>query len=106
PCHAEGVGFLRGDIQPDVVLTDIRMPGLTGVQAAAKICQDRPVPVLLMSARFEDELSQCAAADHIVGYLGKPLARANLKPAIDYARTCPQSRRCEQCRISSHHRLT
>ena len=70
---------------PDVVLTDVRMPGLTGVQAATKICEERPVPVILMSARFEDELTRCAEADHVMGYLGKPLARASLKPTIDLA---------------------
>lgn len=84
-CNGPELVELCRAAHPDLVLTDIRMPGLTGVQAAVKICQDRPVPVILMSARLEDEPPQCAVEDHIMGHLGKPLVRATLKPTIDLA---------------------
>jgi serine phosphatase RsbU (regulator of sigma subunit) len=67
---------------PDLVITDIKMPELDGIEAAAAIHQDRPTPVILVSAYHDLELIKRAESDHIVGYLVKPIKQADLQPAI------------------------
>jgi len=69
-------------LQPDLVITDIKMPDLDGIEAAVAIYQDRPTPVILISAYHDPELIERAEADHIMGYLVKPIKQADLKPTI------------------------
>jgi response regulator NasT len=72
-------------LQPDLVITDIKMPDVDGIDAARQIYRDRPVPVILVSAYHEPELIARAEADHILGYLVKPIKQADLVPAIALA---------------------
>lgn len=72
-------------LAPDLVITDIRMPDLDGIDAAVEIYRERPVPVILVSAFHEPELIARAEADHILGYLVKPIKQADLGPAIALA---------------------
>ena len=71
--------------RPDLVITDIKMPDMDGIQAAVAIYQERPVPVILVSAYHDPELIQRAEADHIMGYLVKPIKQADLEPVIALA---------------------
>jgi response regulator NasT len=70
---------------PDLVITDVKMPDLDGIDAAARLCRERPVPVLLISAHRDPELLERAEGDHIMGYLVKPIKQADLDPAIALA---------------------
>jgi AmiR/NasT family two-component response regulator len=70
---------------PDLVVTDIKMPELDGIDAAGEIYRDRPVPVILVSAYYDPELFERAEQDHILAYLVKPIKRADLEPAIAIA---------------------
>jgi AmiR/NasT family two-component response regulator len=70
------------ELRPDLVITDIKMPDMDGIDAAAAICRDRPVPVILVSAFHDPELIGRAVADHIMGYLVKPIKQADLPPVI------------------------
>jgi response regulator NasT len=70
---------------PDLVITDIKMPELDGIDAAVELYRDRPVPVILVSAYSDLELIARAEADHILGYLVKPIKQADLAPAIALA---------------------
>jgi len=70
---------------PDLVITDIKMPDMDGIDAAARIYQERAVPVILVSAHHDPELIARAEADHVLGYLVKPLKAADLEPAIALA---------------------
>jgi response regulator NasT len=70
---------------PDLVITDIKMPDLDGIDAATEIYQQRPVPVVLVSAYHDPELIARAEADHILGYLVKPIKQSDLEPAIALA---------------------
>jgi response regulator NasT len=72
-------------LHPDLVLTDIRMPDMDGIEAAGRICKEEPVPILLVSAYQDSELLERAQADHIMGYLVKPVEKAHLAPAITIA---------------------
>jgi response regulator NasT len=69
-------------LQPDLVITDIKMPELDGIDAAAQIYQDRPVPVILVSAHHEPALIERAEQDHVLAYLVKPIRQADLETAI------------------------
>src|SRR5262249_50662435 len=68
--------------QPDLIITDIMMPDMDGIQAVAVIEQERPVPVILVSAHHDAELIVRAGTDHIMAYLLKPVREADLSTAI------------------------
>jgi response regulator NasT len=71
--------------QPDLVITDIKMPDMDGIDAAVQIYRERPVPVVLVSAYHDASLIARAEADHILGYLVKPIKQADLGPVIALA---------------------
>lgn len=68
--------------QPDLVITDIKMPEMDGIEAAVKLFAVQPVPVILVSAHQEQSLLQRPGTDHILGYLVKPIKEADLTPVI------------------------
>ena len=72
--------------KPDLVITDIRMPEIDGIQAAEALYQQRPLPVILVSAYHDPELIARAQADHVMAYLVKPIKQADLEPALAIAR--------------------
>jgi response regulator NasT len=72
-------------LAPDLVITDINMPELDGIDAANVIYREQPIPVILVSAYHDPELNQRAEADHILAYLIKPIKQADLEPAISIA---------------------
>jgi response regulator NasT len=61
------------------------MPDLDGIEAAIEIYRERPVPVILVSAYHDAPLIERAEADHILGYLVKPIKQADLEPVIGLA---------------------
>ncbi|WP_425616682.1 ANTAR domain-containing response regulator [Anatilimnocola sp. NA78] len=69
-------------VAPDLVITDIKMPELDGIEASTQINRERPVPVILISAYHDPVLLARAASDHALGYLIKPITFADLQPAI------------------------
>ena len=71
--------------RPDLVITDIKMPEMDGIDAAIAIYKDTPLPVILVSAFHDAELIERAEADHIMGYLVKPIKQADLGPVIALA---------------------
>jgi AmiR/NasT family two-component response regulator len=71
--------------RPDLVITDIKMPDMDGIEAAAQLSRDGPVPVILVSAFHDAEFIQRAEADHVLAYLVKPIKQDDLKPAIAIA---------------------
>lgn len=73
------------ELKPDLVITDIKMPDMDGIEASAEICAERPVPVILVSAYHEPELIERAEGDHVLAYLVKPIGTADLSPAIAVA---------------------
>ena len=52
---------------PDLVITDIKMPEMDGIDAATMIYKENPVPVILVSAFHDADLIERAEADHIMG---------------------------------------
>lgn len=70
---------------PDLVITDIKMPDLDGIEASTQINAERPVPVILVSAYHDPALIERAEANHVSAYLVKPISFADLQPAIAVA---------------------
>lgn len=71
--------------KPDLIITDIKMPELDGIEASCTIYAERPVPVILVSAYHDPSLISRAEADHALAYLVKPIGMADLQPAISIA---------------------
>jgi response regulator NasT len=71
--------------QPDLIITDIKMPDLDGIEAAAQANRHREVPVVLVSAHHEGELLMRSGAEYIMAYLVKPVKPADLQAAITLA---------------------
>jgi AmiR/NasT family two-component response regulator len=71
--------------RPDLVITDIKMPHMDGIEAAALIYKNAPVPVILVSAYHDPEFVRRAEGDYIMAYLVKPIKQADLEPAIGIA---------------------
>ena len=71
--------------KPDLVITDIKMPDMDGIEAASKIYADAPVPIILVSAYHDPEIIQRAESEHVMAYLVKPIKQADLEPAIAIA---------------------
>jgi AmiR/NasT family two-component response regulator len=69
----------------DLVITDIKMPEMDGIDAAVQIYKENPVPVILVSAFNDTALIERAESDHIMGYLVKPIKQADLAPTIAIA---------------------
>jgi response regulator NasT len=68
--------------RPDLIITDIKMPDMDGIDAARQICQDEVTPVILVSAFSDPELIERAAPNYVLAYLVKPLKPKDLEPAI------------------------
>jgi response regulator NasT len=68
--------------KPDLIITDIKMPDMDGLDAAGEIYQQEPVPIILVSAYHDPELIDRAEANHVLSYLIKPIKQADLEPAI------------------------
>ena len=76
---------LCASTHPDLVITDIKMPDMDGIDAAAQIYRKTAIPVILVSAYHDAEFIRRAEADHIMAYLVKPIKQADLEPAIGIA---------------------
>jgi AmiR/NasT family two-component response regulator len=71
--------------RPDLVITDIKMPYVDGIDAAVKLYEEMPIPVILVSAYSDEQLIERAEADPIMAYLIKPIKNTDLEPAIGLA---------------------
>jgi AmiR/NasT family two-component response regulator len=77
----EAVELVR-DLRPDLVILDIKMPGLDGLSAAREIAGDRLAAVLMVTAFSQRELVEQARDAGALAYLVKPFQKSDLIPAI------------------------
>jgi AmiR/NasT family two-component response regulator len=80
----EAVELVR-DLRPDLVILDIKMPGLDGLSAARQIATDRLAAVLMVTAFSQRELVEQARDAGALAYLVKPFQKSDLIPAIEVA---------------------
>jgi response regulator NasT len=76
---------LARELRPDLVVMDIKMPKLDGIQAAEVLTQERIAPVLLLTAYSDRQLVDRAKEAGVVNYLVKPFREADLLPALEIA---------------------
>lgn len=77
----EAVRF-ASDVQPDLAILDIRMPVLDGIEAAHRILEVHPCPVIFLTGYAEEELLSRAEETGAFYYLMKPFRSEDLAPAI------------------------
>ena len=95
--EAEGYAVIgetgRGDeaidlvrmLEPDLVVLDIKMPGMNGIDAAKVISDEGLAAVILLTAFSQQDLIQEASNAGVLAYLVKPFQRSDLVPAIELA---------------------
>jgi response regulator NasT len=76
---------LAAELKPDLVILDVKMPKLDGIEAAAKITGDRVAPVVILTAFSQRDLVERARDAGTMAYLVKPFAKRDLVPAIELA---------------------
>jgi AmiR/NasT family two-component response regulator len=82
---AEAVQLAR-EHRPDLAILDVKMPHLDGIEAARRILDERPIPIVMVTAYGQEELVSRAVEAGVFGYLVKPFREADLLPAIATAR--------------------
>lgn len=84
---ADGLGALEmvRAHQPDLVILDVRMPRLDGLDAAEAIVAERPLPIVILTAYSDRELVERARGLAVHGYLVKPIRPSELGPVLEIA---------------------
>jgi response regulator NasT len=80
----EAVALVR-DLQPDIAILDIKMPGMDGIAAAREIASGRKAAVLILTAFSQKDLVQQATEAGAMSYLVKPFQKSALIPAMEVA---------------------
>ncbi len=95
--EAEGYAVIgetgRGDeaidlvrmLEPDLVILDIKMPGMNGIDAAKVISDEGLAAVILLTAFSQQDLIHEASNAGVLAYLVKPFQRSDLVPSIELA---------------------
>lgn len=73
------------EAQPDIVLMDIRMPGMDGLEAAKHMSEMETPPAIIFVTAYEEHAIE-AFETHAVGYLLKPVRGERLKEALEAAK--------------------
>lgn len=76
---------LATELEPDVVLMDVKMPIMDGITAAEHIARDKIAPVVLLTAFSQRELVERAREAGAMAYVVKPFNENDLVPAIELA---------------------
>ena len=74
-------------VEPEVVLFDIHLPGLNGLDALRQIYQERVVAAVAITADRDQELVRRALEEHVLAYLVKPVEAHQIGPALIVAQT-------------------
>jgi response regulator NasT len=78
---------LAAETAPDLAVVDVRMPGtIDGIEAARRMLEQRPIPIVVVTAYSQPELIGRAVEAGVFGYLVKPFREEDLLPAIETAR--------------------
>ena len=80
----EAVQLVR-ELEPDLAILDIKMPGIDGLAAAREIAGERRAAVLILTAFSQRDLIEKARDAGALAYLVKPFERSELIPAVEVA---------------------
>ncbi|MBL88745.1 MAG: response regulator [Actinobacteria bacterium] len=84
---------LVSEHKPDVVILDVKMPGMDGIQVAREIAAAEDTAVVILTAFSQRELIDEAVDAGALAYLVKPYQQSDLIPAIEIARRRHQEMR-------------
>jgi response regulator NasT len=73
-------------LEPDVIVMDVRMPRLDGMDAAMQILERRSVPIVMLTGFGHDDLVERAVEAGVFGFLAKPFHEADLVASLRTAR--------------------
>ncbi|MDA3647136.1 response regulator [Saccharopolyspora indica] len=76
---------LAEELRPDLVILDVKMPKMDGIEAASNIAGERIAPVVILTAFSQRDLVERARDAGAMAYLVKPFAKRDLVPAIELA---------------------
>ena len=76
---------LAEQLRPDIVIMDVKMPKMDGIDAASIIAERRIAPVVILTAFSQRELVERARDAGAMAYLVKPFGRRDLVPAVELA---------------------
>ncbi|GAB3543570.1 response regulator NasT [Actinopolyspora lacussalsi] len=76
---------LAEELRPDLVILDVKMPKMDGIEAASSIAGERIAPVVILTAFSQRDLVERAKDAGAMAYLVKPFAKRDLVPAIELA---------------------
>ena len=76
---------LAGELKPDLVILDVKMPVLDGLSAAEQIAAARIAPVVILTAFSQRDLVERAREAGAMAYLVKPFQKKDLVPTIEMA---------------------
>ena len=76
---------LANELKPDLVILDVKMPRMDGIEAASSIAGKRIAPVVILTAFSQRDLVERARDAGAMAYLVKPFAKRDLVPAIELA---------------------
>ena len=84
---ADGAAAVRlaGELKPDLVILDVKMPVLDGLSAAEQIVAARIAPVVVLTAFSQRDLVERAREAGVMAYLVKPFQQKDLVPTIEMA---------------------
>ena len=77
---------LAEEHDPELIVMDVRMPHMDGIEAARQITDRKPVPIVMLTAYAEQDLVTRASEAGAFAYLVKPFREVDLLPALDTAR--------------------
>jgi AmiR/NasT family two-component response regulator len=82
---ADGVAAIKlaEGCTPDLVILDIKMPEMDGLEAARVLLDRTQVPIIFLTAYGEKDLVERAARLSVMGYLVKPIKEAELLAMIE-----------------------
>src|SRR5262245_30102832 len=85
---ATGTDMVRTvlEMEPDIVVFDIHLPRLNGLDALRQIYQERIVAAVAITADRDQELVRRALEEHVLAFLVKPVEAHQLGPALQIAR--------------------
>ena len=73
------------EYKPDIVLMDVKMPELDGIEAARQIGFHHEAPVVLLTSYSQQDLINKARESGVYGYLLKPVREEQLVPTLEMA---------------------
>ena len=74
-----------GELEPDLIVMDVKMPGMDGITAADRILEEHRVAIVMLTAYSQRDLVERARDAGAMAYVVKPFTPADLIPAVEIA---------------------